>query len=586
MLMKMKQVYFKSGSLLKRSARLFLMVAFMSTLLLSCDFLDYTEQDYYQQEDIFFYNDRATNVLNNIYSYLPSDLNGANLGIDGAMRSSASDDAVDVWDISDIQKFNDGSWNSVVVLDNVWNNMYSAIRTANVFIKEGTGLTFPEIKWNEGYADFMKAYKLYTYEARFLRAFYYFELIKRYNNVPLDTTVLTTEEANKMTPASFDDIVKFISRECDSAAAKLPATFSTFISKQTGRATQGAAMALKARTLLYAASPLHNPSNDQSKWIAAANASKDLMDALGTQYTTGGGLGDAYTAVTNSLSSKELIFERRRADDRSFEEANTARGFQGGNTGTCPTQNLVDAYEMKANGLGINESGSGYNAANPYTGRDPRMTMTILYNGVEWKSPSTGPKQYVQTYYGGINGAPTPYTTKTGYYLKKYMVESISLDPTKLGTALHVWVLFRYAEVLLNYAEAMNEAYGPDAVATGNLNMTARAAVNIVRDRTGVKMPAFPLGMTQAAFRDKLRNERRVELAFEDHRFWDLRRWKIGPSTTTIRGMDLTKDQNTSVITYTPKTVENRVWDDKMYLYPIPQTEVFINSKLGQNPGW
>jgi starch-binding outer membrane protein, SusD/RagB family len=593
---KNKVIQIRSGrttvSFLKKSVKLFLIATFLSPLFWSCEFLDYTESDYYNQEEILTYQDRTANILNNIYSYLPSDLNGVNLGIDGAMRSSASDDAIDVWDVSDIQKFNDGSWNSVVVLDNVWNNMYAAIRTANVFIKEATGRTFDDTKWNEGYADAMKAYKLYPYEARFLRAFYYFELIKRYRNVPLDTTVLTIEEANKVSPASFDDIVKFISRECDSAAAKLPNTFTTFISTQTGRATKGAAMALKARTLLYAASPLHNPTNDLSKWTAAAQAAKNLMDALGTQYTTGGALNEAYTAVTNSLSSKELIFERRRANDRTFEEANTARGFLGGNTGTCPTQNLVDAYEMKTTGLGINETGSGYNPATPYsttgaTARDPRLAMTILFNGAEWKSPAApAPKQYVQTYYGGLNGAPTPYTTKTGYYLRKYMVESISLDPTNPGTALHVWVLFRYSEVLLNYAEAMNEAFGPDNIGPGTLNVTARAAVNVVRARTGVAMPPFPAAMSQSAFRDKLRNERRVELAFEDHRFWDLRRWKIGPSTTTILGVDLTRDPNTSVITYTPKVVETRIWDDKMYLYPIPQTEIFINNRLGQNTGW
>ena len=158
--------------------------------------------------------------------------------------------------------------------------------------------------------------------------------------------------------------------------------------------------------------------------------------------------------------------------------------------------------------------------------------MTILYNGAEWKSPSApAPKQYVQTYYGGLNGPPTANTTKTGYYIKKYMIEAISLGPTNFSTSIHYWVIFRYGEVLLNYAEAMNEAYGPEVPGPAPLdNLTALAAVNIVRARTGVAMPAFPAGMTQSAFRDKLRNERRVELAFEDHRFWDIRRWKIGDS--------------------------------------------------------
>jgi hypothetical protein len=336
--------------------------------------------------------------------------------------------------------------------------------------------------------------------------------------------------------------------------------------------------------LLYAASPLNNPTNVAAKWIAAASASKALIDQLGATYTPLA----AYNTTWNNLTSKELILETRQADDRAFEAANTAVGYNGGNTGTCPTQNLIDTYEMKTSGKGILEAGSGYDPANPYstsgtTARDPRLDMTILRNGSIWKTPLV-----IQTYQGGLNAAPRPNTTKTGYYIKKFMVETIVIDPSlTVGTARHVWPLFRYTEVLLNYAEAMNEAYGPDGAGPAPLNnLTAVAAVNIVRARTGVAMPTFPTGMTQSAFRDKLRNERRVELAFEDHRFWDIRRWKIGPSTTTIKGINLTKDPVTGVITYSPKVVETRVWDDKMYLYPIPQNEIFVNKNLVQNKGW
>lgn len=563
----------KSNILQMKFIKLFFISVVLISLVWSCKFLDYNESASYSKEEIFYYQSRAKNVLTNIYSYLPNDFNS----VDGAIRSSASDDAVDVWDMSDIQKFNDGSWNSTIILDNAWSNMYRAIRAANIFIDEATGLTFPEEKWNEGFDELMQAYNLYTYEARFLRAFFYFELIKRYNNVPLITTEITTEEANKVSPASFDDIVGFIVGECDTAAANLPDTYTTFISLETGRATKGAALALKARTLLYAASPLHNATNDKAKWIAAAKAAKEIIDSLASYYTP----LEAYSTVVNNLRSIELIFERRQGDDRAFEEANTAVGFIGGNTGTCPTQNLVDSYEMKATGLGINDAGSGYVSADPYNGRDPRLAMTVLYNGSTWKTLP------VETWNGGLNGPPKNNVTKTGYYLKKYLVESISLDPINMGTARHVWVIFRYAEVLLNYAEAMNEAYGPEVPGQSPLNnLTALDAVNIVRARTGVEMPAFPAGMDQSAFREKLRNERRVELAFEDHRFWDIRRWKIGPSTITIRGLDLTKNAVTSEITYTPKVVETRVWNDKMYLYPIPQNEYFINNNLGQNPGW
>ncbi len=344
--------------------------------------------------------------------------------------------------------------------------------------------------------------------------------------------------------------MNFIVVECDTAIRKLPTSYASFISLETGRATKGAAMALKARALLYAASPLHNPTNDQAKWVAAATAAKDLIDQLASTYTP----LPAYNLLFNSIATtnKELIFEKRPAAQvRTFEEANTAVGFIGGNTGTCPTQNLVDSYEMKATGLGINEAGSGYNPNDPYVGRDPRMALTILYNGSTWRSPGK-----VETFNGGLNAPPKAHTTKTGYYLKKYLVESINLNPVNPGTAYHYWVIFRYSEVLLNYAEAMNEAYGPEVLGPDAPlnNLTALQAVNQVRARTGVAMPAFPAGMNQDAFRLKLRNERRVELAFEDHRFWDIRRWKIGDQTKDIYGMEIVRSSSEPyTYTYTTK---------------------------------
>jgi hypothetical protein len=574
----------RSSILRMRSVKLLFIILAIIPLLWRCEFLNYGELDQYTENYMFSNFDQTKAVLTNIYSYLPNNFSP----IDGAVRESATDDAEHVWDISDVQKFNDGSWNAIVTVDDQWSRMYRAIRAANVFLKNAKGLTFPDIQYNDNYKDLMKAFAVYPYEARFLRAFFYFELLKRYGSVPLDTVRLTADEANDVSQASFNDIVKFIVRECDSTIAKLPETYATptFISNETGRATKGAAMALKARTLLYAASPLFNPTNDQARWITAATASKAIIDQLSSRYTP----LPAYTATVNSLTSKELILERREAASRSFEERNTAVGFYGGNTGTCPTQNLVDSYEMKATGLGINEAGSGYDPTNPYTGRDPRLAMSILYNGAKWKTiPGTSPAQdqFVQIYKDGLNGPPTPNTTKTGYYLKRYLIESINIGPTSFTTSIHYWVIFRYSEILLNYAEAMNEAYGPEVAGPAPLdNLTARAAVNIVRARTGIVMPAFPTGMTQAAFRDKLRNERRVELAFEDHRFWDIRRWKIGDQTKIIRGVDITKDAGTGALTFTPKTVETRVWNDRMYLFPIPQTEMFINDNLVQNPNW
>jgi hypothetical protein len=545
------------------------LILFLS-LIWSCSYLDYTEADNYEKNQVFEEFSWNKLAMTRIYAYLPTDFSS----VDGAMRSSAIDDAEHIYDNSVIQKFNDGTWNSLQTVDDQWATFYAGIRAANLYLEEGTGRTFDELKWNADYKELMVQYALYPYEARFLRAFFYFELIRRYGDVPLIIKVLTEEEANKVTRTPFADVVQFIVSECDAIIPNLPRSFTSIPGAETGRATRGAAMALKARTLLYAASPLFNPTNDKTKWIAAATASKALIDsATVLNYA----LDASYANVVNSLTTKELIFERRQAAANSFEAANFPIGYEGGNTGTCPTQNLVDAYEMQAKGLGINEPGSGYDPAKPYSGRDPRLALTILYDGATWKGVP------VEIWNGGKNAPPIRYATKTGYYLKKYLIEAVSLSPTSPSTRIHTWVLFRYGEVLLNYAEAMNEAYGPEITGSGNLSTSALAAVNLVRTR--VKMPAFPAGLSQNAFRTKLMNERRIELAFEDHRFWDIRRWKIGGSTTVIQGMDIEKDSQ-GQMKYTGKIVENRIWNDRMYLYPVSQNELFINQSLTQNPGW
>jgi len=355
----------------------------------------------------------------------------------------------------------------------------------------------------------------------------------------------------------------------------LPLKYTEFSSaKETGRATKGAALALKARVLLYAASPLHNTENDVTLWQNAAKAAKAVID-LNTY-----ALASSYTAVVNNPSltpGPELIFERREAASNGFERRNFPIGYEGGGTGTCPTQNLVDAYEMSNTGLPITDPASRYNPLQPYSFRDPRLRATIIYNGTTWKS------KQVETFAGGKNGLPITNATKTGYYLKKYVIEAINLDP-KLGavtTREHTWTLFRYGEILLNYAEAMNEAYGPTNAS--DMGLTALQAVNFIRKRAG--MPNFSATLSPDAFRTKLRNERRVELAFEDHRFWDTRRWKIGEETKDIYAINITRNANLS-LNYEVKLLEIRPFEERMYLYPIPQSELFKNNKLIQNTGW
>lgn len=529
-----------------------------------CDFLKYDETTHYSEDDVFTDFKRTKAFLTNIYAKLPAGFNS----VGGAMRASGADNAEEVYEMESVQQYNDGSWSAINTLDSKWGQMFDGIQAVNKFLEETKGQTFDDLKYNYNYEDIMEQYELYPHQARFLRAFFYFELLKRYGQVPIITDVLTVSEANRVKPSSFDEIVDFVVGELNAVIPELPVEYQSIPSKETGRATRGAAMALKARTLLYAASPLHNKSNDQQAWIKAAEASKAIIDS--SYYT----LENNYSNVVNNRRSDELIFERRLSQSNFFEQSNFPVGFEGAEPGTAPTQNLVDSYEMQSSGLPIDDASSGYDRSNPYDDRDPRLSQTVIYNNSEWKGRS------VELWNGGIDGLPKERASKTGYYLKKHVVEDVSLASGNVTQAIHTWVFFRYAEVLLNYAEAMNEAYGPDNPA--GMGMTAREAVNMVRARAN--MPDFS-PMSQDAFRQKLRNERRVELAFEDHRFWDIRRWEIAPSTTGIYGMKITRNSDGS-FNYEKELIEDRVWEDKMYLYPIPQSELFKNENLNQNPGW
>lgn len=217
---------------------------------------------------------------------------------------------------------------------------------------------------------------------------------------------------------------------------------------------------------------------------------------------------------------------------------------------------------------------------NPYEGRDPRFYQTIVYNGLKW--PADKP---VEIYEGGSNGLPLLNATTTGYYLRKYVNNSISFEPgAPTAKAHHNWILFRYAEVLLNYAEAMANAYGDINATTEKCKMSALEAINAVRGRLGVEMPPLSTSLTPAEFLEKVKHERRVELAFEGHRFWDLRRWKDLDESKDIYGIKIVKTGDE--ITYTKFLMEQRKIEDKLYFYPIANAELFKNGNLQQNPGW
>jgi hypothetical protein len=378
------------------------------------------------------------------------------------------------------------------------------------------------------------------------------------------------------TRSSIKESLDYALAELDTAAAGLPLDNSD--SWKVGRATKGAALALKSRLALYAASPLYNAGT----WEDAVKAAQAVI-GLNKYSLYQGGYGNLFLDANNS----ETIFARyytKGANHTHLEIANGPNGY-GGWGGNLPLQNLVDDYEMN-NGKPITDPASGYDPSNPYVNRDNRFYATILYNGASYRG------EIVQTYTpGGKDSKDGPdnwNTSKTGYYLKKFMNDNYPLQNPWGNAGFQPWYYFRYAEILLNFAEAANEAYGPDVTPAGS-SMTARTAVNMIRERASVDMPDLPAGMSQDAFRDAVRYERRVELAFEEHRFYDVRRWKIADSTENkpAEGIIISKDANGN-FTYTPKVaLDGRAFYVQHYWLPIPRTEIQASgNKLEQNPNY
>lgn len=565
--------------------------------LISCnDKMDYKEYNTYDKDYISSSMTYVGNLMTDIYNYADYDY-GQNFS--GAILGSATDESEFATSGNSIKDLYDGSWSPTNAHAYMWNNMYAGIASCNTVINEFQGLKFIEDSLNTDYDQQMYRYKNYKWESRFWRSYFYFNLVRQYGGVPLITksvSAKTADEINTAQRVSSDSIYKFIMDECNVVKDSIIEDYSNLGNnalpnqQETGRADKLAVLALRARAALYWASPLFNTNNDKQRYYTAAKYTKELLDAC-TQ--RGKKLASDYSSLwsTNNWTDEkitcEIIFGRRIYGSVSggvmnvFEGYNYPIGIEGGSGGNCPTQNLVDAYDMKATGLGIDESGSGYNEVKPYDGRDPRLDATIAKNGDVWP---TSYKTALQTYSGGSNGEPLANATPTGYYVKKLCHGDLNLSSnSKYKNDKHTWVTFRLGEFYLNYAEAVFKYLGSADATSAEFPMSAREAASKTRVRAG--MPQFPIGMGNDAFWAKYTNERFVELAFEGHRFWDVRRWKEADKYfTNIKEMKLTKNADGS-ISYTPNTV-TRQWDDKMYLFPIPQTEILKNNNLTQNPGW
>lgn len=564
----------------------------MLTLASCSDQMEYKEYNVYDKDYITQNFTRIGGFMTNLYNMVDYDFGNFS---SGAMLASASDESEYSQKGNAIEDFYNGAWSPSNAKENLpsgWTKMYQGIATANAFLDEFQDATFDELMLNTDYNAQMHRYRNYQYEARFMRAYYYFNLVKAYGGVPLIDHVMTAEEVNQLSRSSADEIFKFIIAECDDIKDEIVENYSdlgqyALDTEETGRADRLAVLALKARAALYWASPLFNSTGDTERWHQAALYTKQLLDACEAR---GKGLADNYAdlwsarAYNTANISKEIIFGRRynsaSSGDHIVEAYNYPVGIEGGTGGNCPSQNLVDAYDMK-NGLPIGDAASGYDAANPYANRDPRLAATIAVNGDVWPTYQTAA---LQTWQGGVNGEPQVGATPTGYYLKKLCNGSISLaSNSTVQNATHMWLTFRMGEFYLNYAEAVFKYLGTAEATSSELPMSALEAVNKTRQRAGVGL--LPAGLDNTTFWTRYQNERMVELAFEGHRFWDVRRWKEAHKFLTgITEMKLTHNED-GTVSYTRNHVA-RQWDDKMYLFPIPQTERMKNHNLEQNTGW
>ena len=420
---------------------------------------------------------------------------------------------------------------------------------------------------------------------RFLRAWAYFKLISFYGDVPLIKDVIELgAESFDRSRTPYDEIVSFIVEELDAAIPSLP---QESFDESTGKATRGAAMALKSRVLLYAASTLHNPSNDLSRWQAASDAAEAAMNL--SEYS----IDPDYSNLYNETRSTEVMYGR----GYTFENpANfiawagwnfvidryylpTGYGWNVDNGFFRPLQSLVDAYETI--------DGSPVDPADPWANRDPRLDMTIIHHNstINVRGTSTTIEYHVDQADPNNALLAGPAASLNGGSPSNYNIIK-QTDPSKeLGLSnpdhFKPWIYFRKAEMYLNYAEAQIELGNDD---------NARNAINVVRSRANVNMPGF--SESGDALRQRYRNERRVELAFENHRWYDIIRWDIGSQALNqpALGANVWRDNTTNPPTdsYTyDKVLDNlRTWDDSMRYLPIPRSEIEASPSLTQNPGY
>lgn len=541
-------------------------------MLVACneDFLEVTPKDQATDATIFASQSNADLFLNNVYASV------GQLGQTGNNpvypfrtedpEDNRTDDGMGKPVNNSMTVYKKANYTPASSNSPTYWRQYDNIRKANVFIEKVTASALPE-----------SYKKLRLAEARFLRAYFYSLLWTHHGGVPIITDVLSINEDGDVFRARNTDAetYKFITDELAAIAPDLPNE------QGKGRATRGAALTLKGWCELFNASPLKNLSNDKAKWALAAATNLAVMK-LGTY-----SLYNDYEKLffEEGEYSSEVIFDKAHVGGiRSL--GNSKSGYQGPNMsagglelswcGVNITQDLVDQYQM-ANGKSITDPTSGYNPQNPYVGREKRFYQSIVYDGSMWLGEEMVTRLGMNSP-NEVDLGSAGDNTDTGYYLKKGIEPKYAISGGNNLSGAN-FIIFRFAEVLLSYAEAQNEAVGPDP--------SVYDAVNLVRKRSD--LPNLPANLSQSTMREAIKRERRVELFWEEKRWYDLIRTKDAEVILngTSRGMKIEKVGG--VWKYTPfECIQGKMtfFPEKNYVFPIPQSAIDRNSKLEQNPNY
>lgn len=591
-------------------------------------FLDVAPKEFYQESDVLADVSQLEKELSILYNRIPVEYWTPSADPNYMLNSGSSDESFCNWTNVQAYLYNDGTWNAVSNPLGSWGN-YESLRTAYHFLKY---IDEVPVKDKMKEAEYLVLKPRYKLEAKYFIALYTFELFKRYGAVPVVDHYFSSDELTKMVPTprnSTNEVVAFIVKNLDEIIPSLENTFSGI---EVGRVTKGTAMALKAKVLLYAASPLFNGGEidgvpvsvngqlvkatllatkgangtalfnqqyDNEKWKKAADAARLIID-MG-QYS----LVPLQRSLFMGRNTTEVIFHKQMGFSTNFEMGTGPNGSDMGMWGGLgPTQDMIDSYEMKS-GRFITDPHSGYketgfkdtlvwvfrnrawikvtaNYHNMYMNRDPRFYTDVFFNKMPYRHRNII-TEYSNT--TGLNndgwGGKSGNSTVSGYYVQKWCDPEQNVLSSPKSIARN-YPSYRYAEVLLWYAEAMNEYLSAP-------NAEVYDAINKVRDR--VKMPPLPIAdedRTKAGMRKRIQNERKIELAFEGHRFWDIRRWLIA-HTPELKKMTSLDYNSSGAAFYTRKAVkkDGRVFNINHYLMPIPADEILrANGAITQNYGW